>query len=576
MGIPTAAAINRLNRKIRDDDGELRLATSPTGSLDTTATIAGNEVSLGSAQYFNSSSPQTSIEFKTAYRFMNTSNGNTSSWYPKQLVYSNAVYGVSSNRASTMTLNSNPDYNAATVKKNFYFRDTNPSASNAMGSNYHGDAGTTYTAGFGLPWFNEVTNALMAEHATIPSGYTSVQSISQTVNVYYGGQNFSTGINFGNTDAAFGSWASGSDGEIDDIQIEQCFWFKDTLTNTTGYRLDGYYGGFCLGIIKNNQATGVLSDFDYVVVNDLITFEVEAADKHATEPQTLQLHNDPRAALMWTINQYDFNLLNNAPSGAAGYKIEFFKKNSSNPVETRVVDKSIGHHYGKIAGGYNQVKMSDFYRRTDADEQTLIDDDYATSVRQAELSGTAFYHMYLLSEWSGVPSSGEIRFSDFKGTHKPLWAAEITLGQKAVTSCFKNNCSTTYYYGYWPDEGSITDITPHFLDPPEDDHSQGELDLEIKSVLFNNLTNSPIRIEIANKMLRGKQFNRVSIIDPTANILVASGDATLGYVFPTSLSGPPEYNSRIISNTTTMTWSGTKTNPAQFYNASQKLIVVLT
>lgn len=596
--MPLTKRIDRKNRKIRAS-GELRLGAN-TSSGGYSIGLTGNETSLGSAQYFTSAATKPWVKIYTSYQFYAFDGlGTRSLWSGGLLIIqSNSVEGVSSNKNTKMDLKSTysngSNIQTLDVIRNFYFRDTgapNTYGHSSMASSYNPDGynwtttftnehgNFSYSAAYGLPWFNEIIDATLDNAGiNIPSQYDIVRRIGYTRGIYNYGQNHSTGMEWSNGNDAFGSWASGSDGNVGGIKVEQCFWIKDDLgdSSTSLFYLNGYYGSFCLGIVRDLQPGGYtespLDLFDYVVVNDTVVFEKEAADQHNAEPDTLILTGDSRAGLMWTITADDYTKLSTHHSNNR-FKIEFFKKGTT---ASEVVDKSLGYTYGKTNNANTQVNFSSFHRTKDK----LFADPNAAARKKLEANTASKDHLQYLDTVSAIPTSGQIKMSDFYGTSKPLWAIEMRVGRRGSASCGKSSCTYTYYYGWWGPpvldststitlRGTPSDVSPGFIAAD----SQGDMGLRMSSIQMREYWND-IHIDLKDEMIVGKTFSRIGIIDKGSNTLIASGPLTIGYTFPTHTSAMKEDNSRRLSSGA-LTWANGY-SPVQLYNNDRTIIVVIS
>lgn len=590
--------IDRKNRVIRST-GQLRLGS---GSANATVGLTGNETSLGTAQYFSSASTKPWVKIYTSYQFYSFDGlGTQSTWRDGQLlIQSNSVEGVSSTKNTLMDLKSlssnGSQMQTLDVIRNFYFRDTgapdtyghHPSMAseyNPVGHNWttqhtnaHGNF--SYSAAYGLPWFNEIIDATIDNAGiTIPSQYDTIRRIGFTKSMLGYGQNHSTGMEWSNGNSAFGSWASGSNGNVGGIQVQQCFWFKDDLGNNNAWYLNGYYGSFCLGITRDLLPGGYtespLDLFDYVVVNDSVLFEKEAADKHNNEPDTLILTGDNRAGLMWTISADDYTKLNTKPAGSNHFKIEFFKKGTT---KTEFVDKSLGYHYGKTNNNSTEVKFSNFHKT----KAKLFADPNAAARKKLEANTAAKDHLQYLDTVETIPTSGQMAFSDFYGTQKPLWAIEMRVGRRGSSSCSKGTCTYTYYYGWWGPpvqdntstitlRGTPSDVTPGFLAAD----SQGDMGLRMNAIQMRDQGYyQDIHIDFSDEMMVGKTCSRVSIIEKSSNICIGKSTLTLMYTFPTDGSQMKEINSRRFSSSYIAWESGY--NPKALYDNDKTIIVVIS
>lgn len=586
--------IDRQNRVMRTS-GQLRLGS---GSSNHNIGLTGNETSLGSAQYFSSASTKPWVKIYTTYQFF-ALGGTRSTWRDGQLlIQSNSVEGVSSTKNTLTNLKSTSSNGSVLqtldVMRNFYFRDTGApdtyghpsmaSSYNTEGYNWttnhtneHGNF--SYSAAYGLPWFNEIIDATLENAGiSVPSGYSYARRIGYYKTMLGYGQNHSTGMEWSNGNTAFGSWASGSNGNVGGIQVQQCFWFKDDLGSNNAWYLNGYYGSFCLGLTRDLLPGGYTATprdlFDYVVVNDSVLFEVEAADKHDHEPDALIITEDHRMGLMWTITAAQYTALS-TPHSNGKFKIEFFKKGTT---KSEVVDKSLGYHYGKTNNNSTEVKFSNFHKHKDK----LFADPNAAARKKLEANTAAKDHLQYLDTVSAVPTSGQMAFSDFYGTQKPLWAIEMRVGRRGSASCGKGSCTYTYYYGWWGPpvqdlnstitlRGTPSDTSPGFLAAD----SQGDMGLRMNGIQMRDAGYwRDIHIDFSDEMLVGKTCSRVAIIDKGSNTLIAQGPLTLSYTFPTSGSAMKELNSRRFSSGTLVFASGY--NPKALYDNDRTIIVVIS
>ncbi len=585
--------IDRKNRVIRST-GQLRLGS---GSANATVGLTGNETSLGTAQYFKSASTKPWVKIYTTYQFYALDGtGSRSTWRDGQLlIQSNSVEGVSSTKNTLTNLKSQSGASTlqtSDVIRNFYFRDTgapdtyghpsmassyNPDGFNWTTNHTNAHGNFSYSAAYGLPWFNEIIDATLENaNISVPSQYDYARRIGYYKSMLGYGQNHSTGMKWSNGNSAFGSWASGSNGNVGGIQVQQCFWFKDDLGSNNVWYLNGYYGSFCLGITRDLLPGGYTATprdlFDYVVVNDTVLFEVEAADKHDHEPDALILTNDHRMGLMWTITADDYTKLS-TPHSNNNFKIEFFKKGTT---KTEFVDKSLGYHYGKTTNNSTEVKFSNFHKHKDK----LFSDPNAAARKKLEANTASKDHLQYLDTVSSVPTSGQMAFSDFYGTQKPLWAIEMRVGRRGSSSCSKGTCSYTYYYGWWGPpvqdntaqitiRGTPSDTSPGFLAAD----SQGDMGLRMNAIQMREYYRD-INIDFSDEMLVGKTCSHVSIIEKSSNTLIAKGPLTLSYTFPTDGGEMKELNARRFSSNY-LVWA-TGYNPKALYDNDRTIIVVIS